>query len=53
MSASFLQSVSLRTGDALLGYGGIADAVFRREEGDADLALVAVAAAPRQPLRSQ
>ena len=34
----------LRTGDALLGYGGIADAVFRREEGDADLALVAVAA---------
>ena len=34
----------LRTGDALLGYGGIADALFRREEGDADLALVAVAA---------
>ena len=34
----------LRTGDALLGYGGIADALFRGEEGDVDLALVAVAA---------
>ncbi|KAH8060370.1 hypothetical protein JL721_9132 [Aureococcus anophagefferens] len=34
----------LRTGDALLGYGGIADALFRGADGDVDLALVAVAA---------